>query len=62
MSRLEQEKALVARQIERAEERLKGMLKVYGEIGRVHNARICAEGKRLAALLDQRKALEEADA
>ncbi len=58
MSQLDREKALVARQIELAEERFLRMLKVYGEISRVHNARICAEGQRLAALLEQRKALD----
>jgi hypothetical protein len=55
---IEQEKAFLTRQIENTEGRLRRMLKTYGEISRVHNARICAEGKRLAALLDQKKALD----
>ena len=58
MTQLEREKALVARQIELTEDRFRRMLKVYGELGRIHNARICAEGQRLAALLEQKKALE----
>jgi hypothetical protein len=54
---LEAELQSVERQIERTEVRFRALIKVYGERSRVFNARIVAEGKRLAALLDQRKAL-----
>ena len=47
----------VERAIERCESRFRALIRVYGERSRVYNARIVAEGKRLAALLEQRDAL-----